>query len=334
MQAWLVTNRSLTMTVRHMKLLPGSSLWTLIPPSLVGQHEIEYIAERFGIRSDEVSGIYRKSQRSSGATVVELLDQYISHGVESKDDAGKQQTDGLTRKYRHVPGKYMSTVVHVAGSIPQFADDLAALLNKHFSRQAKGQRLELSYRLTPLPQEDIEGVEWQTATGKSTRKLPAGHKDLGQALETANNFCQARRDTLDTAAQLQRRGAANPLYRQAASVYTDRARDQARQAQQATSAAADLLVEQQTTPHSVDLHGIQVHDGVRIALQKTQEWWGGLGEFRARKAKEHGFTVITGLGRHSVGGVSHMRQAVAAALLQDGWKLQVETGKFVVSGRR
>ncbi|KAM4063148.1 smr domain-containing protein [Hirsutella rhossiliensis] len=299
-----------------------------------GQHEIEYIAERFGIRSDEVSGIYRKTQRSGGATVVELLNQYISHGVESKDDAGKQHADGLTRKYRYVPGKYMPTIVHVAGSIPQFADDLAALLNKHFSRQSRGQKLELGYRLTPLPQEDIEGGAWQLATAKPARKLPTGQKDLGQVLETANNLHQAKRDTLETAAQLHRRGAANPLYRQAASFYTDRARDQARQAQQATSAAADLLVQQQTTPSSVDLHGVLVHDGVRIALQKTRDWWNGLGEFRVRKAKEEGFTVITGLGRHSAGGVSQMRQAVVAALLQDGWKLQVETGKFVVSGRR
>ncbi|PHH89018.1 hypothetical protein CDD83_6765 [Cordyceps sp. RAO-2017] len=316
-------------------------------PSLAhaeGQDEIEYIAERFGIRSDEVAGIYLKSGRSGGATVAELLDQYISHGVESKDDAGRQHADNLARKYRHVPAKYMPTVVHVAGSIPQFADDLAALLNKHFSKPAKGQRLNLSYRLTPLPQEDLEGEE--RSTGKHVvGKLPTGGlaaktassaapMDLAQALRMADNHHQTKRETLATAAQLHRRGAANTLYRQAASFYTDRAREQARQAQQMTSTAADLLVEQQSTPDSIDLHGVLVHDGVRIARQKTQDWWGGLGEYRSRKAQGRGFTVITGLGRHSANGVSQMRQAVAAALLQDGWKLQVETGKFVVTGRR
>lgn len=312
----------------------GLSSWTLTSWSFAGQDEIDFIAERFGIRSNEVSDIYHKAQRSGGATVVELLNQYISHGVESKDDKGKQHAASLARKYRHVPGKYMPTIVHVVGSIPQFADDLAALLNKHFSKQSKGHKLDLDYRLTPLPQEGIERGGWQLATGASARKSRAGQKDLGQALETANKLHQAKRDTLGTAAQLHRKGAANPLYRQAASFYTDRARDQARQAQQATSAAADMLVEQQATASSVDLHGVLVHDGVRIALQKTQDWWNGLGEFRARKAKEEGFTVITGLGRHSAGGVSQMRQAVVAALLQDGWKLHVETGKFVVSGRR
>ncbi|KJZ74581.1 hypothetical protein HIM_05931 [Hirsutella minnesotensis 3608] len=308
------------------------------------QYEIEYIAERFGIRSDEVSGVYSKNQHSAGATVVELLDLYLSHGIETKDETGKEHADGLAKKYRHVPSKYMPTIVHVAGSIPQFAEDLASLLSKHFARQSKGHKLDLSYRLTPLPKDEIEGME-QLAIGGSARRLvssrsvalPAlttGNADLAQALQQANQLHQAKRDTLSTAAQLQRRGGSSPLYRQAATFYTDRGRDLGRRAQLATSNAADLLVHQQSTPHSIDLHGVFVQDGVRIALQKTQEWWNGLGEFRARKAKEQGFTVITGLGRHSAGGVSHLRQAVAAALLQDGWRLQVDTGKFLITGRR
>jgi hypothetical protein len=88
------------------------------------------------------------------------------------------------------------------------------------------------------------------------------------------------------------------------------------------------------TASLIDLHGVRVQDGVRIARQRVQAWWDGLGEFRSRRAREQPFTVITGLGRHSAGGVSQMRQAVARALLQDGWQLQVETGRFVISGRR
>ena len=159
--------------------------------------------------------------------------------------------------------------------------------------------------------------------------------DYSQAVQAANKHHQDRVDALSSAAQLHRRGASSPLYRQAAGYYTDRAREQARYAQQATATAADLLVQEQSTSNSIDLHGVVVQDGVRIARQKTQDWWQGLGEFRSKRAKEQGgFTVITGLGRHSAGGISQMRQAVAAALLQDGWKFHVETGRFVVTGRR
>ncbi|PNY28800.1 Uncharacterized protein TCAP_01278 [Tolypocladium capitatum] len=328
-------------------LAPDSDLSWDGSPSLgaetTGQDDIEYIAERLGILSDEVSGIYHKNDCSKGATVVELLDQYISHDIETQDDAGKQHADDLALKYRHVPDKYMPIIVHVVESIPQFADDLAALLNKHFTKQSKGQRLDLSYRLTPLPRDgiDCEGVLTPRKTTMKEANMIAGRStaatislDLAQAVKAANNYHQARIDASSSAAQLHRRGASSPLYRQAASYYTERAREQARYAQQATSTAADLLVEQQSSPNSIDLHGVLVHDGVRIARQKTQDWWQHLGEFRARRAREEGFTVITGLGRHNTSGVSQLRQAVAAALLQDGWKVQVETGKFVVTGRR
>ncbi|RDA87861.1 hypothetical protein CP532_2980 [Ophiocordyceps camponoti-leonardi (nom. inval.)] len=312
---------------------PSSQKDFLLPNN--GADEIDYIAERFNIRSDEVSGIYNKNQRSGGATVVELLDSYISHGVESQDDAGRQQADVLTRKYRNVPEKYLLTVVQVAGSISQFADDLAALLNKHFSRKPKSQKLDLGYRLTPLPREDIEGGgDVVAAVREPSSRSSAAPGDFNYAMRLAYTHRQAERDAAASAARLHRSGASNPLYRQAASVYAEKARDQAKQAHHAASLAADLLVAQHSTDSSVDLHGVAVHDGVRIALQKTRDWWDDLGEFRAKKAKDQGFTVITGLGRHCAGGVSRMRQAVAAALLQDRWKLQVLTGMFVVTGRR
>ncbi|OAQ82348.1 smr domain-containing protein [Purpureocillium lilacinum] len=326
-------------------LSPSSDLSDTTPPNLEAnsQDDIQFIAERFGMRSEEVSDAYQKCDRSKGATAVELLDQFLSHGIETQDEAGKEHADALARKYRHVPEKYMPTIVHVAGSIPQFADDLASLLNKHFTKQSKAQKLDLTYRLTPLPREEIEGSDVSASAGKSGGQVgllgaklhAAPSMDYSQAVQAANKHHQDRVDALSSAAQLHRRGASSPLYRQAAGYYTDRAREQARYAQQATATAADLLVQEQSTSNSIDLHGVVVQDGVRIARQKTQDWWQGLGEFRSKRAKEQGgFTVITGLGRHSAGGISQMRQAVAAALLQDGWKFHVETGRFVVTGRR
>ncbi|KAG6207665.1 hypothetical protein E4U35_000766 [Claviceps purpurea] len=308
-----------------------------------GQDEVQYIADRFGVRSDEVTPIYRNCEGSQGATVVKLLEQYISHGVETQNEAGKETSDTLIKKYRHVPPEFMPTIVHVSGSIPQFAEDIAALLNKYFSKPTKAKKIDLAYRLTPLPQGEIEGSQYLSPGAANAARIgPAAAsstslniKSVAEALGRADTYHQARRDAASTAAQLHRRGASSPLYRQAAGYYADRAREQARYAQSATSTAADLLVDEQSTRRSIDLHGVLVHDGVRIARQKVQDWWQGLGEMRARKAREQGgFTVITGLGRHSAGGVSQLRQCVAAALLQDGWKVSVETGKFVVLGRR
>ena len=123
-------------------------------------------------------------------------------------------------------------------------------------------------------------------------------------------------------------------YRQGAVVYHERAREQALHSHAMSSAAADLLVDKQSSRNKIDLHGVSVRDGVRIARTRVQAWWDNLGEFRIRKAREDPYTVVTGLGRHSASGVSQLRQAVLAALFQDGWKASVETGCFVVTGRR
>lgn len=309
-----------------------------------GQDEIAYIADRLNIPFEDVSNIYYRKRCSSGATAVEVLDQHISLGIETQDDAGKQRAQELAQKYRNVPEKYMPTVVQFTSSIPQWSDDIAALLSKHFAKNPWTQKLNLDYTLSPLPQDDIEGFETvssgKAAANRVARPMAARPGQsanpiaYAQAADKASRYNQAKREAAASAANLHRRGTSNPLYRQAAGYYSEVAREQARYAQQATSSAADLLVDQQSSRNSVDLHGVYVQDGVRIARERVQAWWAGLGEFRSEKARQQNFTVITGLGRHSAGGVSQLRQAVAAALLQDGWKLQVETGRFVVKGRR
>jgi hypothetical protein len=101
--------------------------------------------------------------------------------------------------------------------------------------------------------------------------------------------------------------------------------------------AADRLVEQnRTDKNTIDLHGVSVKDGVRIALREVWAWYDGLGEFRVKEAKRKGgFEVITGVGRHSTkSGISPLRQAVCKELVNDGWMVEVRTGRFVVLGRR
>ncbi|KAJ4315742.1 hypothetical protein N0V84_008215 [Fusarium piperis] len=324
---------------------PSSSSGTSTPGDLKEmkrQDEIAYLADRLDLPFGFVSGIFYNKRCASGATAVEILDQYIAQGIETQDEAAKKYAQELSQKYRNVPEKYMSTIVQVTGSISQESDDIAALLSKHFAKNPWTQKLDLNYPLTPLPQEEIDGFE--TVTYGKAKVTKSVAPKLGstfdpsayaQAAEKASQYNRAKREAAASAAQLSRRGASNPLYRQAAGYYAEVAREQGRYAAQATSTAADLLVEKQSTASSIDLHGVYVQDGVRIARQRTQAWWSGLGEFRtSEKARQQPFTVITGLGRHSAGGVSQLRQAVAAALLQDGWKMQVETGRFVINGRR
>lgn len=279
-------------------------------------------------------------------SAIALLDQCINeeelHESISPSDDIKTQSAVLGRKYRHVPEKYLECIVQSTSNITQFSEDLACLLNKEFARRSKGQKLNLGTRLTPLPYDDIEGesdIRSASQTTKAKHMLPSLTSpqtpavNLSQALQLSASHNLQRRQAGASAAQMYRKGASNPLFRQAAVVYSERAQEHSRAAYQATSTAADLLVDQQSRPGEVDLHGIFVQDGVRIARQKSLNWWQNLGDMKSQKAKQHPLIIITGVGRHSAGGVSPLRKAVAAALIQDGWKVEVGTGKFTIYGR-
>lgn len=171
-------------------------------------------------------------------------------------------------------------------------------------------------------------TDWQTIPSKQGQRKTYSElaADAANAQETtASSFAAAQRAW--------RRGRSDAHYRPVAGVYADRAREQLEAFKAVDSRKYEAMVDEQSSGSHIDLHGVPVADGVRIALEKTHFWWASLGENRARKAREDGFVVVTGLGNHSASGVSRLRQEVGAALKREGWRVRVETGQFVVTGR-
>ncbi|KAK3692951.1 hypothetical protein B0T22DRAFT_448676 [Podospora appendiculata] len=165
--------------------------------------------------------------------------------------------------------------------------------------------------------------DWRTVPASKTMSLGTSSSAARPAAEFSNSHLRA-------VTKLNRLG---PLGRQGAIVYTERARDEARMSAGMTLQMAERYVAQQSDASKTDLHGVTVLDGVRIAKQRVWQWWNNLGENRESLAKHQGFTVITGVGHHSAGGVSRLRQAVGVALKNDGWKMETLTGQFYVTGR-
>ncbi|KAJ4155354.1 hypothetical protein LMH87_000605 [Akanthomyces muscarius] len=331
---------------------PSEDTKSSVPAELIQeakeQADIGYIAERFNLTFDAVSETYYGNDCSSPATVVALLDQRLSQDPGLVDDATTQEAVGLLfRKYKQVPEKYLRAIINATSSIKPFSDDLAQLVSKKFARtkRNKGQKIMLDGVLTPLAEDELAGSTTSNGSNSPTRSAhrplspstpatAAAASNFADAVKISQALHQARREASASAAQMQRKGGSHGLYRQAAGYYTAQAREHARSAKAATSTAADLLVDEQSYGCSIDLHGVSVQDGTRIALQRAAAWWQQLGEYKAQEAKTRPLVVITGLGRHSAGGVSQLRRAVAAALIQDGWKVEVGTGNFTVSGRR
>ena len=305
-------------------------------------NNILFIAERLDLPFDSVAQAYHNNGQSQGKTVAAVLDPFISEGVEAQGDAASRRVKDLSRRYKKVPAAYLSAIVQIADTIPQWTDDIAALLEKHFSEATKGP-LTVSYSLKPIEDEIEDGSNAAGAkNGKGKESARAVDVSYSGALNgvsstvlqrQAATYEQARLSASASAADVIRRGRSNPLYRQAAVVYTERARESAQRAQAANSEAARRVVAERRTADCIDLHGLTVSDGVSVAVGEVRLWYEGLGEYRAREARK-GFTVVTGVGKHSAGGVSRMRQGVCAALVNAGWKVEVGTGKFVVTGRR
>ncbi|OAA62931.1 Smr domain protein [Cordyceps fumosorosea ARSEF 2679] len=338
---------------------PSPDTKNAVPAELIReakeQSDIGYIAERFNLTFDSVSETYYEHDCSSPETVVALLDQRISQDPSlADDDSLLEAVTILSRKYRQVPENYLQAIVSATNSIIPFSDDLAQLVNKHFARSKKnkGQKLMLGNIMTPLPRDEIEGSTSPSPLGSPNRPawalsptkpatassplvaIAGAGGSFADAIKASQALQHARREASASAVHMHRKGASHGLYRQAAAYYAEQARGHARDAHAATSAAADLLVDEQSYGRSIDLHGVSVRDGTRIARQRAADWWAQLGEFKAQEARTSPLAIITGLGRHSAGGVSQLRRSVAAALLQDGWKMEVGTGQFIITGRR
>lgn len=214
--------------------------------------------------------------------------------------------------------------------------------NKSKDQGSKGKaKLALNYAvvLPTVDNEELEGAKGPIRPSASTQR---GGMSSTQAVTTSYDRASnlpglPSPDTEYGVSNLYAQASAlarkGPLGRQGAIVYTERAREEARAAAERISWASEQLVNQKSTYCSIDLHGVTVLDGVRIAKERVWRWWNNLGEHRHFKAKMEGFTVVTGVGRHSSGGVSRLRQAVGLALKNDGWKVETLTGQFYVTGR-
>lgn len=249
--------------------------------------------------------------------------------------------DLLTRQHLHETGQLPKGLDGFYE--PQGSTATRKGKNKSKDQSSKGKaKLALNYAVVAatVNDDELEGAKGpirpsgsaQRVTSSSTQvvtntssvgaRRPSLQPSLNSEYGVQNLYAQA--------SALARKG---PLGRQGAIVYTERAREEARAAAERISWASEQLVDQKSTYCSIDLHGITVIDGVRIAKDRVWRWWNNLGEHRQAKAKLEGFTVVTGVGRHSSGGVSRLRQAVGIALKNDGWKVETLTGQFYVTGR-
>ncbi|KAI2468314.1 hypothetical protein F4781DRAFT_398349 [Annulohypoxylon bovei var. microspora] len=318
---------------------------------LVQNDHIALISDRLNLTPSEVTSIYYQHNASPGATVAEILKNYISMGLSSLNLHSIPNAKEETKKFPWVPHEYVKATLEIC-STRDDATDIIRMLADHFEKPAY-LKYDVSYSLVASDLEVIAG-EPQIINMSSSVQLPKPptsprnvrttavslplrnsnqFTNLEAAAAASKKLAESRNHSFTSAAAAFKKGKSDPLFRQAGAYYADRAREQALSFRQASSVEANYLVDSKSTEDRIDLHGVTVQVGVDIALDRVWKWWRGLGEERVRKAKQ-GFTVVTGIGRHSLDGKSRLRINVFKALVADGWKLEVLTGSYLVTGRR
>ncbi|KAI1099853.1 hypothetical protein F4804DRAFT_320741 [Jackrogersella minutella] len=315
---------------------------------LVQTDHITLISNRLNLTPSEVMSIYHRRNASPGATVVEILQNYIALDLPSSSPQLLSSTEQETNKFPWVPREYVEAAFEICPTRND-AIDIIRMLAEHFEKPSY-LKYDVSYSVVASDSDIITAEPQQIYMSNSAQlpKSPTNMRatavglplrisnqptDLEAAAAASKTLAELRNHSFNSAAAAFTKGKSNPLFRQAGAFYAERALEQAATFRHFSRVEANHLVDQKSTKDMIDLHGVTVQDGVDIALDRVWKWWRGLGEERVRKAKQ-GITVVTGLGRHSSDGKSRLRINVFKALVGDGWKVEVLTGSYLVTGRR
>ena len=84
----------------------------------------------------------------------------------------------------------------------------------------------------------------------------------------------------------------------------------------------------------VDLHGLRLAEGVRVAREVVEGFFAGCGGGGEGVRRRRGrVRIITGKGRHSKDGKGVLGPGVVKMLRGEGWRVEVGSGWVEVRGR-
>ncbi|GAB7338223.1 hypothetical protein MBLNU457_4559t1 [Dothideomycetes sp. NU457] len=311
-----------------------------IPPNkwLTAPEEIDFIASRTKIDASLVRSAYNKNGTSMPDTITYFLKDIMksTSRITSNDPSVQTGAVELGRAFPNVDPTYLVALVRLTHPSTDAARDLANALTKPRHDPSSTLPLIPQYAPPALSDEEYEIV------GK--KKPKAAVTPQSSSFDQHDDGAKYARETAAYgAARLQahaafRKSKSNGLYGGVAGYYSQVSREHAANAQRYSSAIADQLVDSQSAAGSIDLHGVNVQDALRISKQRVERWYSGLGENKVNGRagavdRATGFTIITGVGHHSEGGKGKLGPAVSKMLIAEGWRVEKNGGSITVRGR-
>lgn len=335
---------------KNLKLLDEvrSASVPAFPDDSSGQHvnkwqnsakDIALIASKSGVTAKKVSSLYYSNGASISSTVAALLKDYQdpTKPAISADPWTQQAALELGQDFPTISPDYLVSLVRLTYPSTADAHELAKLLTtKSYGPTYDGSAILPTY--APLNLSEDEAPTARTRASRTTATSPVRDVDFATASHMAGSYSAARSLALAQAQAAYRKSRSDRLMAGAAGYYGQVSRDLLAASQGYTSAAADALVSAQSSRDEIDLHGVNVADGLRIAKDRVEAWWAGLGEARVNGRlgagdRQKGFRIVTGVGRHSEGGRGKLGPAVGKMLAQEGWKVEAGSGALIVKGR-
>lgn len=324
---------------RRSSSLPASPTDAPAPPSNKWQtagQDVEFIAVRTGLAAPAIRSIYNANGTSVPRTIAAVLKDSIEKGKADLEDDPILAVNAhdLAVEFPAIAEDYTRAIVRLTHPSTAAAHELAKALVAQ-PRVARG-----GIQIIPSYARPLEDEEDSTIPSSTNRREAArlDFAETSNASERAAAYSVARSTALSQAHAAHRKARSDRLMGGAAAYYGQISRDYAMLGSQASASAADELADSQSSPSQVDLHGVDVHNAVRIARGKVEQWWEGLGENRANGRlgageREAGYRIVVGVGRHSEGGKGKLGPAVSKALREDGWKIEQAGAALIVKGR-
>ena len=301
--------------------------------------DIEFIASRMRLSTAVVSSVYYEKVASVPQTIGALLKASMeeSKHIVTDQAAVFSEAQKLYQEFPNVSPDYLDTIVRLTYPSTATAHELATALTATPKGQA-GEGIQIVPQLVPLEGLDA-GSNWIAGKKKSssTASSRSMSPDMASATFQRDTYSIARGEAFAKASAAHRKAKSDRLMGGAAAYYGQVGREYAALSSNASAQAADALVDSQSTPTQLDLHGVDVANATRIARERVEEWWDSLGESRVNgrigaEDRQTGYRIVVGLGRHSEGGKGKLGPAVMKMLRQEGWKAESAGAVLVIKG--
>ncbi|KAG5294163.1 smr domain-containing protein [Histoplasma ohiense] len=333
---WAKSKRS----VKRQGSLPQS-----IASSAVTQHEINkvenvwensrrdvnFICSRTYLSPKFVISAYHTNGASLPKTLHSLASAEAERHANSMMDKSVTVTQiaELKQEFHKLSSEKLAGLLRLARNSTSAASELATVMTTAAPRPPPTEIVQIQQ--APV---DLSEFPAQTQNSRSwTREPPRDHL-TSRAI--ADSHIIAGHSAFAKANSAYRRAKSDRLMGGAAGYYSAVGREHVEKAKREAAAAAEALVELQSNSTLLDLHGVSVQHAVDIAKKKLDAWWYSLGDTKYAPGGwgpvQQGYRIITGLGRHSKNGTARLGPAVARALANEGWKVEVGEGSLTITG--